>query len=236
VNEVNDDTAPVSVIVATRNSAAYVAAALESILTQTPRPAEIVVIDGSSTDETVAIASRFADVRVVPQVGRGLGAARNEAIGECRQPLIAFCDSDDRWTPGALAARLDALSANLDVLAVIGPVMRVAIEGNVPTAAQRERIGRAVPGFVLSAMLVRREVFGRVGMFDESLPLGTELDWFARLQQSDHPALMIDTVVVHKGANGTSLSTDVSALRDDLFTVARRIIDRQRGKPSAGKG
>jgi glycosyltransferase involved in cell wall biosynthesis len=230
------ETAPVSVVVATRNSAAYISAALDSIITQTPRPAEIVVIDGDSTDDTVAIAGRFPGVRVIPQIRPGLGAARNEAIRECRQPLIAFCDSDDRWMPGALAARLDALSANPQAPAVIGLVIRVALEGNVATAAQQERIGRPVPGFVLSAMLVRREVFDRIGRFDESLPLGPELDWIARLQQSAHPALQIDTVVVHKGANGTSLSTDVTGLREDLLTVARRIIDRKRGKPSSGQG
>jgi glycosyltransferase involved in cell wall biosynthesis len=230
------DTAPVSVVVATRNSAAYVAAALDSIVTQIPRPAEIIVIEGNSTDDTVEVVARFPGVRVIRQVGGGLAAARNEAIRACSQPLIAFCDSDDRWTAGALAARLDALSANPEVPAVIGLVVRVAIEGSVATAAQHARIGRAVPGFVLSAMLVRREAFEQVGWFDESLPLGPELDWIARLQQSGSPVLQLDTVVVHKGARGTSLSTNVSALRDDLLTVARRIIDRQRGKPSLGQG
>ncbi len=224
-----------SVVVATRNSAAYVAAALESIVTQVPCPAEIIVIDGNSADDTVAVVAKFPGIRVIHQIGSGLGAARNEAIRECSQPLIAFCDSDDRWTAGALAARLDALSANPEVPAVIGLVVRVAIEGSVATAAQQARIGRPVPGFVLSAMLVRRDAFDQVGWLDESLPLGPELDWIARLQQSGSPVLKLDTVVVHKGARGTSLSTDVSALRDDLLTVARRIIDRQRGKPSVGQ-
>jgi glycosyltransferase involved in cell wall biosynthesis len=230
------DIAPVSVVVATRNSAAYVAAALESIVTQVPCPAEIIVIDGNSTDDTVEVVAGFPGVRVIRQAGKGLAAARNEAVRECNQPLIAFCDSDDRWTAGALAARLDAMSAHPEVPAVTGLVVRVAIEGSVATAAQRARIGRSVPGFVLSALLVRREAFDRVGWFDESLPLGPELDWIARLQQSGSPILQLDTVVVHKGARGTSLSTDVSALRDDLLTVARRIIDRQRGKPSSGQG
>lgn len=230
------DTAPVSVVVATRNSAAYVAEALESIVTQMPSPAEIIVIDANSTDATVEVVTGFPSVRVVRQVGSGLAAARNEAIRECRQPLIAFCDSDDRWTADALAARLAGLSADPEVPAVTGLVVRVPIEGSVATAAQQARIGLPVPGFVLSAMLVRRDAFDHVGWFDESLPLGPELDWIARLQQSGSPVLQLDTVVVLKGVRGTSLSTDVSTLRDDLLTVARRIIDRQRGKPSSRQG
>ncbi len=225
-------TVPVSVVIATRDAAAYLPAALQSVATQTPQPTEIVVIDGGSTDDSVAVATNFPGVRVIAQTGRGLGAARNEGIRACTQPLIAFCDADDQWPPGALAARYAALEADPRALAVIGRVIRVALEGAEATAAQEARIGRPVPGFNLGAMLARRSVFDRIGWFDESLVLGPELDWLVRFQESRWPPLQIDTVVLHKGANGQSLSTDVAGLRSELLTVARRHINRQRGKPA----
>ena len=225
------ETVPVSVIVPTRNSAAFVAAALDSIVSQNPRPAEVLVIDGGSTDETVTISEGFAGVRVIPQTGRGLGAARNEAIRLSTQPLIAFCDSDDRWTPGSLAARLDALMTNPDALAVIGLVVRELREGAIPTAAQLERLGREVPGFTPGALLARREAFELVGGFDEALSIGADSDWFVRLHQSGRPAFQIDTLVLRKGARGTSLSTDIAAYRRELLTVARRFIVRNRENP-----
>ena len=225
-------TVPVSVIVPVRNAAAHLSAALGSVTGQEPRPAEIVVIDGDSTDDSVAIAGTFPGVRVMAQTGRGLPAARNEAIRDCRYRLVAFCDADDRWAAGALAARLDALDGRPDALAAIGLAVREEIEGTTPTGAQRELVGRAVPGFTPGAMLVRREAFDQLGWFDETLSIGADSDWFVRLHQSGRPALQIETVVLHKGAHGSSLSTDVGAYRSELLTVARRFIDRQRGNPS----
>ena len=224
-----NDTVPVSVIVPVRNGAAHLAAALDSVAAQQPRPAEILVIDGDSTDASAAIAHGFPHVRVIRQTGRGLAAARNEAIRMTRHPLLAFCDADDRWTTGALAARTDALRDNPRALAVIGRVMREQIAGTTPSPAQKDRVGRAVPGFTPGAMLVRREAFDRIGGFDESLTIGADSDWFVRLQQSGPPALQLDTVVLRKGTRGTSLSTDVATYRRELLTVARRFIDRQRG-------
>lgn len=223
---------PVSIIVPVRNAAAHLRAALDSVIAQEPRPAEIMVIDGDSTDDSVAIANSVPGVRVIPQTGRGLPSARNEAIRACRYSLIAFCDADDRWAPGALAARMAALTENPGALAVIGLAVREEIEGTIPTAAQRERVGRAVPGFTPGAMLVRREAFDHLGWFDEALSIGADSDWFVRLQQSGRPALQLEKVVLHKGAHGASLSTDVDAYRRELLTVARRFIDRRRGNPN----
>ena len=223
--------APVSVVVPVRNAAAYLAAALESVTTQQPCPAEILVIDGDSTDDSVAIANGFPGVRVISQTGRGLAVARNQAICESTHAVVAFCDADDRWTPGALAVRLDALEANSEALAVIGLAVREEIEGTIPTAAQREHLGRPVPGFTPGALLVRRESFDQIGWFDESLSIGADSDWFVRMQLAGHPPLRIDTVVLRKGARGSSLSADVDVYRSELLTVARRFIVGRREIP-----
>ena len=97
------------------------------------------------------------------------------------------------------------------------------------TAAQRSRIGQPVPGFTPGALLARREAFEKIGVFDESLAIGTDSDWFVRLQQSAYPVVQIEQVVLWKGARGTSLSSDVAAYRRELLTVARRFIERNRG-------
>jgi len=221
--------APVSVILPVRNAAAHVAAAIESVLAQSPRPAEILVIDGGSTDGTLEIAARYPDVRLIHQQGRGLAAARNQAIQKSRSPWIAFCDGDDRWAENALALRLQAFESNPQALAVIGQVILEAIGGTTATAAQQSRIGQPVPGFTPGALLARREAFEQIGLFDESLAIGTDSDWFVRLQQSASPVVQIEQVVLWKGARGTSLSSDVAAYRRELLTVARRFIERNRG-------
>lgn len=222
------DAAPVSVIVAVLNAADYLATALDSVVRQCPSAREILVIDGGSTDGSAEIAASRPGVRVIRQTGRGLAAARNQAILASRCPLIAFCDADDRWSEDALAVRLRVLEQDRETLAVIGRVVLEALDGTAATAAQQTRIGRTVPGFTPGALLTRREVFELVGPFDERLSIGADTDWFVRLQQSPHPARCIDAVVLRKGARGNSLSTDVATYRRELLTVARRFIARRR--------
>jgi len=226
-----NDAVPVSVIVPVRNAAAHLAAALASVQSQQPAPAEVIVIDGGSTDDSVAIA-RAHGTRVIAQDGRGLAAARNQAIRESQQPSIAFCDGDDRWAPGALARRMAVLATNPQAWVVIGRVMREQLANTEATAAQLEQVGRPVQGFTPGAMVARRRAFDEIGFFDETLKIGTDSDWFIRLQESPQPAIQIDDVVLYKGARGTSLSSDVEAYRRELLTVARRFIGRRRANPS----
>ncbi|MCE9629703.1 MAG: glycosyltransferase family 2 protein [Planctomycetia bacterium] len=226
-------TAPeLCVIVAVRNAATTLAAALESVLAQELPPGrgplDVLVIDGGSTDGSVDLARR-PGVRVVHQTGRGLAAARNEAIRSTTAPLIAFCDADDRWTVGSLATRLEALAAHPAVQAVIGQLVLESLDGVAPTPAQQDLIGRPRPGFTPGALLARRGVFTAVGPFDETLRIGSDSEWFVRLHASAAPLLVIDAVVLRKGARDTSLSTDVAAYRRELLTVARRFLTGRRG-------
>ena len=100
--------ARVSVVITTYNYERFVAAAIESVLRQTVRPDEIVVVDDGSTDATAAVVARYAarGVRYIRQANAGPGAARNRGIRETRGDLIAFLDADDRWLPDKLARQL----------------------------------------------------------------------------------------------------------------------------------
>jgi glycosyltransferase involved in cell wall biosynthesis len=211
-----------------RNAAPHLPAALTSILPQLSQSGEILVIDGGSTDDSVAIAIAHG-ARVLHQQGRGLATARNQAILASQTPWIAFCDGDDRWATDALAVRMRSLKANPTARAVIGRVVRERLPGTEATPAQLGQVGRSVPGFTPGAMLVRRETFDAIGFFDETLAIGTDSDWFVRLQESNQLVFHIDDTVLFKGARGVSLSADVDAYRRDLLIVARRFIGRRRG-------
>ena len=94
-----------SVIIATFNRRALLEQALESVQTQSFTGAEIIVVDDGSTDDTMAfLESEGSAVRVVQQVNRGPGAARNAGTAVARGRYIAFLDSDDLWFPWSLAA------------------------------------------------------------------------------------------------------------------------------------
>lgn len=100
----------VSAIIATYNRADIVGEAIESILGQTYKNMEVLVVDDGSTDGTHEALRRFGNrIRVVRQENAGPGAARNRGIEVARGELIAFLDSDDIWMPTKLERQVRLL-------------------------------------------------------------------------------------------------------------------------------
>lgn len=103
----------VSVIIPCYNAATYVAEAIESVLAQTLKAAEIIVINDGSTDnleQAVAPYLRRHAITYIAQVKSGVAAARNRGIAAATGDVIAFLDADDRWLPTKLEKQLPLLS------------------------------------------------------------------------------------------------------------------------------
>ncbi len=106
----------ISAIMPVYNGAATVAKALDSALSQTQPPEEIVVVDDGSTDATAEIVARFGPpVRCVRQANAGPAAARNRGIAEARGQWVAFLDSDDLWYPTKLQRQRELIAAAPDL-------------------------------------------------------------------------------------------------------------------------
>jgi glycosyltransferase involved in cell wall biosynthesis len=90
----------VSVIIPTYNRAGMIAMAVSSVLAQTYRGIEVIVVDDGSIDDTPAVLNDFgARIRVIRQSNAGPSVARNRGAGEARGEYLAFLDSDDEWLP-----------------------------------------------------------------------------------------------------------------------------------------
>ena len=105
------ETPLVSVVIPVYNTERYVAATLESVLAQSYRNLEIIVVIDGSTDSSHDICRTFEDARIryVVQENQGLAAARNSGIREARGKYITFLDSDDTWYPEKVARHVEAL-------------------------------------------------------------------------------------------------------------------------------
>lgn len=103
----------VSVVVPVHNVEPYLETCLDSLLAQSHRRTEVVVVDDGSTDRSgdlaEAAAGRDQRIRVVHTPNRGLGAARNEGVRHARGDLLTFADSDDVVPPDAFATMVDRL-------------------------------------------------------------------------------------------------------------------------------
>lgn len=116
----------VAVIIPAFQAAATISEALEAVVAQTVRPAEVVIGDDGCTDDTIAIARSFAGrlpLRVVPTGGpKGPAVARHTAIQAASAPLLALLDADDVWFPDHLAAMQAAHATTDDGLASADPL------------------------------------------------------------------------------------------------------------------
>lgn len=225
VGEVPD----VTVVVATIDAAATIGGALSSIVRAVahaaPRTAEVIVIDGGSDDATAVVVAGFPQVRWLRQRGSGLAAARNQAVAAAAAPLVAFCDADDAWTPDALRLRFDALARVPGAWGATGRVRfvdrAVASDAGAPP---RRRVGSEHAGVTPGALLVRRDTFTRVGLFDPTLTIGADADWILRAGRLLGSPVDVGATVLEKGLRAGSLSTDVENYRREMLIVARRFL------------
>lgn len=122
----------ISVIVPTHNFGQYIRESVLSILAQTLQPAEVIIVDDGSTDDTATVVKQFDDPRIkyIYQAKSGVSAARNRGLGLASGRYIAFLDSDDRWRPGMLEAQFEVLERNPELLACFTNFIRFSEEQN----------------------------------------------------------------------------------------------------------
>lgn len=185
----------VDVAVPTRGRERWCLEAVDSALAQAGVDVRVVVaLDGPHPDLARDLAARGEDrVLVVPSPASGRSATRNAAVARTTAPLVAFLDDDDVLLPGALAARVAILRRFPQAVLVCGPATalregasgaRRPIDPAAALAGARLRDGLAwqwrghAP--VPSTVLLRREVFERIGAFDEDLETGEDWLFFLR--------------------------------------------------------
>jgi GT2 family glycosyltransferase len=107
----------VSVAIPAYNAAHTIAQTLDSLLAQTHRNLDIVVVDDGSTDDTPGVLAAYADrVRVIRQENSGIAAARNAGVRAARGDFIALLDADDVCRPDRIAIELRYLQTHPDIL------------------------------------------------------------------------------------------------------------------------
>ncbi len=227
VTAVSDPT--VSVIMAVKNGARFLGAAIDSVLAQELRPSEIVVVDGGSEDDSVSIARSYPAVRVVPQTGTGIASAYNTGIDVTSGDLLAFLSSDDLWTPDKLSAQVGFLRPCPQVQYVTARV-RFFLEPGcaVPPGFRRALLEGDHVGHIMETLLARRAVFDLVGRFDPRLSTGEDVDWFARAHDLGVHHAVVERVLLHKRVHDRNLSLRDAESNRNLLDVVKRSLDRKR--------
>jgi glycosyltransferase involved in cell wall biosynthesis len=163
----------IAVVIPAHDSAAFLAEAIASVRAQTLAPAELLVVDDGSRDESGDIA-RDLGARCIRQENRGPGAARNRGVRETDAELLAFLDADDLFLPNKLAQQVGHF-ADRSVVACCADAWTLR-DGRRGAARNADKELPETLSFtdllagnpvVCSTVVVRRAAFERAGGFDE---------------------------------------------------------------------
>ena len=230
----------ISVMIGAFDAEPYIAEAIDSVLAQTHRPLELIVVDDGSRDGTAAVAERYGErLTLIRQQNMGNGGARNTATRAARGDYFAFLDADDRFVPDKLERQLAALDADPALDLVFGHVEEfVSPELDEATRARiRPPAGEPRPWMAANLMLIRRAAFERVGAFSEHLSVGVTVDWFARAQEAGLRTHMLSGVVLERRLHDQNNGLRNADKRAQYAHVLKAALDRRRaGLAPSGPG
>ncbi|MCU0561375.1 MAG: glycosyltransferase [Desulfobacterales bacterium] len=219
----------VSVIIPTYNRAWCLRQAVDSVLSQEYKAFEVIVVDDGSTDDTPRLLAEYAGrITVLRQANRGVSAARNAGIAAARAELIAFLDSDDLWLPAKLACQTGFFASHPEALICQTEELWVRNGRRVnPGKRHRKRGGMIFePSLELclvspSAVMARRELFDRVGCFDEALPACEDYDLWLRVACRLPIHLVPTALIVKRGGHADQLSSGWGLDRHRIASIRK---------------
>jgi glycosyltransferase involved in cell wall biosynthesis len=199
----------VSAVVTAYNSEAYVAEAIESILRQTCPVDEVLVVDDGSTDRTGQIVAQFENrgVKYLYQSNSGVSSARNLGIQTATGDLIAFLDADDIWLDEKNRIQTEYLLTHAKVALVSGFAWRVdTVKGDRWLTGQTQKNMKTMRREILihnvignpSMVMARRSALYEAGLFDSSIRLCAEFDFWNRIAARFDVAVLPEPVIVYR--------------------------------------
>jgi glycosyltransferase involved in cell wall biosynthesis len=224
----------VSVIIATHNRAEFVGQTLKSVLDQTHKGIEVIVVDDGSTDNTADLLKQYEGrIKYVYQERSERSKARNRGVKHSRGTYIAFLDSDDLWLPEKIERQVQLLNERPDVGVVYTDVQFIDAKGN----AYSDEISWDVPKRQVlyedlmthnvitgttSSVMIRRECLDKVGLFDESMDACEDLDLFRRIAQY-YTFYKIELPLVRFRIHPGSTQVNASAMAKGWETTIEKI-------------
>ena len=223
----------ISVIIPVYNRDRYLAEAIESALAQTYPAIELIVVDDGSSDRTAEVAQRYP-ITYHFQPNGGISAARNAGIALGKGDFFAFLDSDDIWVADKLSKQMAAFDFDPNLEAVFGYAQQFYSPELDETFRQRIRCPeQPIAAHLSSAMLIKREAFLRIGLFDVQLNTGTDMGWYVCAIEHQLRQVTLSDVVYHRRLHETNNGITARANANERLHLLKAKLDRQRANQSA---
>jgi len=222
----------VSCIVPVYNGEAFLRETLDSIVAQTHRELDVIVVDDGSTDGTRDLVAQYeAPLRYVWQANAGPSTARNTGLRAAQGDYVAFLDADDLWHPDKLARQVALLEERPAVGACVTLIQNFwddVLRDEHESLRGHER-EQPMAGYTSVTLLARRSVFEAIGGFDTRLNHGDDTDWFLRADANGIAVELVPELLVYRRVHPNSRSRQWQGRsRDEYLDLLKSHLDRQR--------
>jgi glycosyltransferase involved in cell wall biosynthesis len=198
----------VSVVIPTKNRANFLDLAIRSVVNQTFKDFEILIVDAASSDDTEGVVRKFRDERIryiYQQVDRGVSASRNTGIEQSSGNYVGFLDDDDIWMPNKLEKQLKGYDKRIGVGAIFVGGYIINENGKL-LGYSLPSFGRSVFPDILernflgncSAVMAKKECLTEVGLFDERLKAAEDWDLWIRLAKRYEIACIPEPLILYR--------------------------------------
>lgn len=221
------DAPDVSCVISAFNAERFLAEAIESVLNQTHRSLELIVIDDGSTDGTAQLAAGYGDRLVlIRQANEGCHGARNAGVRSARGRFVAFLDADDVWLPRKLELQLRRFAEKPSTHLCVTHFQNFWTP-ELAQEAERYRdhpLGKPLSGYLAQTLLAHRSAFDAFGEFGAP-GRGGDTMWFERASQGGAVIEVLPEVLVRRRVHGRNMSQEGPLAVDDLFHLIKSRID-----------
>jgi len=241
-NAHHDNKPVVSVILPTYNRKDLVAKSIQSVLDQTYRDFELIIIDDASTDGTEEVIKEFSDPRILFRKhteNKGGAVARNTGINAAKGAFIAFQDSDDVWLPDKLEKQMavfDNSPASIGVVYSQCARWEGDKEREIPGEFPKIKNGNIFPVLLLEnfitlpTVVMKKACLAKVGQFDETLPRLQDWELFLRIAKH-FEFRYVPEPLVHSFFTEGSISSKPKALREATEIILMKHLDEYKADP-----
>jgi len=219
----------ISVIIPAYNSEHYIEEALKSALNQEVDIKEIICVDDASTDNTVAIVrSKFPEVKIFKnEHNKGPSFCRNLGVEKSHGDLIAFIDSDDYWLPEKTRLQLEMLQSQPE-LEIAGGLTDYFLMPDSLDRIEKAMVNKPHFNCYVSAVLIRKSVFGKIGYFNTAMRLSEDQDWFLRAREAEINIKIMEHTVLMKRIHSQNITRDQTFKTIGMMDAIKMSLDRRR--------
>jgi glycosyltransferase involved in cell wall biosynthesis len=220
----------ISCIIPVYNGEQFLREAIDSIMAQSYRSVEVIVVDDGSTDGTATVVRSYGDkINYLWQTNSGPAAARNLGMSFAKGEYIAFLDADDLWYPEKLATQMARFKACSEIELCLTHLKTFQMRKPSVSSLSDEDLVTVITPYTLSSVLVRRSLIDKLGKFNEYVLLGEDTDWFTRATNQGTVIEIIPEPLVYKRLHSNNLTRDFNTVsKYELLQRVKNALDQKR--------